>query len=213
MPLEFLPLAAARVASVCHRFSPQASSMVHPPFVARIRRLHDGQRRPLFGWFWEPSALPSSDALDALGIHRPAHGPQHRGDPAKAIAAIPGGHTNDVGGQRLAQPMGFYAPAQIVRDARDHSVEIRPVCINASRWDCTLEPVGDDTFAVRLGFRLTRGLSNKDGAEIVTSRRPAVRAAPTSRLPRWCNWRRPTPWMNRLGWLAAKPYRRSRLCG
>jgi error-prone DNA polymerase len=39
-----------------------------------------------------------------------------------------------------AQPMGFYAPAQIVRDARAHDVEVRPVCINASRWDCTLEP-------------------------------------------------------------------------
>jgi len=39
-----------------------------------------------------------------------------------------------------AQPMGFYAPAQIVRDAREHGVEVRPVCINESRWDCTLEP-------------------------------------------------------------------------
>jgi len=39
-----------------------------------------------------------------------------------------------------AQPMGFYAPAQIVRDARAHDVEVRPVCVNASRWDCTLEP-------------------------------------------------------------------------
>jgi error-prone DNA polymerase len=38
-----------------------------------------------------------------------------------------------------AQPMGFYAPAQLVRDARDHGVEVRPVCINESRWDCTLE--------------------------------------------------------------------------
>ena len=38
-----------------------------------------------------------------------------------------------------AQPMGFYAPAQIVRDAREHGVEIRPVCVNESRWDCTLE--------------------------------------------------------------------------
>jgi error-prone DNA polymerase len=69
-----------------------------------------------------------------------------------------------------AQPMGFYAPAQIVRDARDHGVEVRPVCINASRWDCTLEPIDDDTFAVRLGFRQVRGLSNKDGAEIVAAR-------------------------------------------
>jgi error-prone DNA polymerase len=69
-----------------------------------------------------------------------------------------------------AQPMGFYAPAQIVRDARDHGVDVRPVCINASRWDCTLEPVGDDEFAVRLGFRQVRGLANKDGAEIVAAR-------------------------------------------
>jgi DNA polymerase III alpha subunit len=38
-----------------------------------------------------------------------------------------------------AQPMGFYAPAQIVRDAAEHGVEIRPVCVNTSRWDCTLE--------------------------------------------------------------------------
>src|ERR1700750_2572608 len=69
-----------------------------------------------------------------------------------------------------AQPMGFYAPAQIVRDARDHDVEVRPVCINASRWDSTLEPVADDNFAVRLGFRQVRGLANKDGAEIVAAR-------------------------------------------
>ena len=40
-----------------------------------------------------------------------------------------------------AQPMGFYAPAQIVRDAREHGVEVRAVCVNASRWDCTLEGV------------------------------------------------------------------------
>src|SRR4029077_11030385 len=50
-----------------------------------------------------------------------------------------------------SQPMGFYAPAQIVRDAQAHGVEIRPVCANASRWDCTLELAGDDgRFAVRL---------------------------------------------------------------
>ncbi len=38
-----------------------------------------------------------------------------------------------------AQPMGFYAPAQIVRDAREHGVEVRPLCINASRWDVMVE--------------------------------------------------------------------------
>jgi error-prone DNA polymerase len=70
-----------------------------------------------------------------------------------------------------AQPMGFYAPAQIVRDARDHRVEVRPVCINASRWDCTLEPADrDDCFAVRLGLRMVRGLANADAATIVAVR-------------------------------------------
>ena len=70
-----------------------------------------------------------------------------------------------------AQPMGFYAPAQIVRDARDHGVEVRPVCINASRWDCTLEPTDiDDRFAVRLGLRMVRGLANVDAARILAAR-------------------------------------------
>jgi len=70
-----------------------------------------------------------------------------------------------------AQPMGFYAPAQIVRDAQEHGVEIRPICVNASRWDCTLEPTDDGgRFAVRLGFRTIRGLANGHAAAIVTQR-------------------------------------------
>ena len=69
-----------------------------------------------------------------------------------------------------AQPMGFYAPAQIVRDARDHGVEVRPPCVNASRWDCTLEKTGGRYLAVRLGLRQIRGLSNADGAKIVGAR-------------------------------------------
>ncbi|MBV9509352.1 MAG: error-prone DNA polymerase, partial [Caulobacteraceae bacterium] len=70
-----------------------------------------------------------------------------------------------------AQPMGFYAPAQIVRDAREHGVEVRPVCINASRWDSTLEPTDSpDRFAVRLGLRHVRGLSNVDAAKLVLAR-------------------------------------------
>ncbi|MCP1196826.1 OB-fold nucleic acid binding domain-containing protein, partial [Acetobacter senegalensis] len=67
---------------------------------------------------------------------------------------------------------GFYAPAQLVRDAREHGVEIRPVCVNASRWDSTLEgpesPNG--RFAVRLGMSLVKGLANDDAARIVAAR-------------------------------------------
>src|ERR1019366_183721 len=60
--------------------------------------------------------------------------------------------------------------AQIVRDARQHGVEVRPVCINASRWDSSLEPAEGRTLAVRLGLRMARGLSNEDGARIVAHR-------------------------------------------
>jgi error-prone DNA polymerase len=69
-----------------------------------------------------------------------------------------------------AQPMGFYAPAQIVRDARRHDVEVRPVDVNASCWDCTLEPMGENHFAVRLGMRMVRGLASDAAAAIVASR-------------------------------------------
>ena len=70
-----------------------------------------------------------------------------------------------------SQPMGFYAPAQIVGDCRRHGVEVRPVCINRSRWDCTLEPVGDgERHAVRLGMRMVRGLATADAAKITAAR-------------------------------------------
>ena len=70
-----------------------------------------------------------------------------------------------------SQPMGFYAPAQIVGDARAHGVEVRPVCINRSRWDCTLERIGNsDRHAVRLGFRRVKGFAVADAARIVAAR-------------------------------------------
>ena len=70
-----------------------------------------------------------------------------------------------------SQPMGFYAPAQIVRDARDHGVEVRPLCVNASHWDCTLEPTGDESrFAVRLGLRMVKGLANAHAAALIAAR-------------------------------------------
>jgi error-prone DNA polymerase len=109
-----------------------------------------------------------------------------------------------------AQPMGFYAPAQIVRDAREHNVEVRPVCVNASEWDCTMEdevpprakrgegdhakhgggvaleiaslplhhPSGGPppqprlgrNLPLRLGLRMTAGLSGKDAEKILAAR-------------------------------------------
>jgi len=78
-----------------------------------------------------------------------------------------------------SQPMGFYAPAQLIRDAREHGVKILPVDVNRSQWDCTLEEAPFDRtaidrrhesmrdviktkYAVRLGFRQVKGLSEDD---------------------------------------------------
>jgi len=70
-----------------------------------------------------------------------------------------------------AQPMGFYEPSSIVRDAKDHGVEVRPVDINRSRWDCTLEPKDQDgRLAVRLGFRLVHGFRDTEAAALVSGR-------------------------------------------
>jgi error-prone DNA polymerase len=80
-----------------------------------------------------------------------------------------------------SQPMGFYAPAQVVRDAQEHGVPIRPVCANASRWDCTLEPRGDGEggrgAAVRLGLRMVKGLANGHAAGLVAHRGEAPYAS------------------------------------
>jgi len=84
-----------------------------------------------------------------------------------------------------SQPMGFYAPAQLVRDARAHGVEVRPISVCDSDWDCTLESRAqraenntaqragdhtDDQPALRLGLRMVKGL-NEDAAERVVAAR------------------------------------------
>jgi len=70
-----------------------------------------------------------------------------------------------------SQPMGFYAPAQIVRDAREHGVEVREVDVNYSEWDCTLEPTSAGPVALRLGLRQVGGLQ-ADAAEQLVARKP-----------------------------------------
>ncbi|MCZ8184241.1 MAG: error-prone DNA polymerase [Beijerinckiaceae bacterium] len=69
-----------------------------------------------------------------------------------------------------SQPMGFYAPAQIVRDAREHGVEIRPVDINHSFWDNTLERDAQGALALRLGFRQVDGLQQAEAGRLVAAR-------------------------------------------
>ncbi len=72
-----------------------------------------------------------------------------------------------------SQPMGFYSPASIVRDAQKHGVQARPVRVDHSLWDCTLEPIHpepNETQAMRLGFRLVKGLRRESASSIVAAR-------------------------------------------
>ncbi|HTR50828.1 MAG TPA: error-prone DNA polymerase [Kofleriaceae bacterium] len=70
-----------------------------------------------------------------------------------------------------AQPMGFYSPATIVGDAQRHGLEVRPIDVEASAWDCTLEPSGDDfAFAVRMGLRWIKGIQLGEGERICAAR-------------------------------------------
>jgi error-prone DNA polymerase len=69
-----------------------------------------------------------------------------------------------------SQPMGFYAPAQLIRDARDHGVTVLPVDINQSDWDCTLEPLDSGVLALRLGLRMIRGLQRKPADAVLAAR-------------------------------------------
>jgi len=86
-----------------------------------------------------------------------------------------------------SQPMGFYAPAQIVRDAKEHGVDVRPVDVNYSDWDNTLEPLENDEgkFALRLGFRQVDGISKND-MEILMERRGAGYDTPDTLIRRTC---------------------------
>ncbi|HEU4341398.1 MAG TPA: error-prone DNA polymerase, partial [Candidatus Binatia bacterium] len=70
-----------------------------------------------------------------------------------------------------AQPMGFYAPATIVEDAKRHGVIVRPIDVTRSEWDCTLESCLDSAggFAVRMGLRYVKGLGETDGQKIASA--------------------------------------------
>lgn len=69
-----------------------------------------------------------------------------------------------------SQPMGFYAPAQLVRDAREHGVEVREVDVNFSMWDNSLERHDDGSLALRLGFRQVDGFREAWAGQIVAAR-------------------------------------------
>jgi error-prone DNA polymerase len=123
-----------------------------PEFIEAIVRQIQG-----FGEYGFPESHAASFALLAYTSSW-----LKRHEPAAFLAAL-----------LNSQPMGFYAPSQLVQDARRHQVEVRPVDIHASDWEATLEPAADNQPAVRLGFNMVRGLSCEAGARIEEARATA----------------------------------------
>jgi error-prone DNA polymerase len=131
------------------------------PFEARLvqgmlargyrREFAEGLYRQILG-FGEYGFPESHSASFALLVYASAWLKCHH--PAAFCAAL-----------LNSQPMGFYAPAQLVQDARRHGVDVRPPEVGASDWDCTLE-----ADAVRLGLRMVGGLSEAAAARIVAAR-------------------------------------------
>ena len=68
------------------------------------------------------------------------------------------------------QPMGFYSPAILIKDAQRHGLRVLPVDVTRSAWDCTVEPDKDNSPALRLGLRYARGLREETGRAIVSAR-------------------------------------------
>ncbi len=122
----------------------------------------DGVFRQILG-FGEYGFPESHSASFALLVYVSAWLKHHR--PAAFLAAL-----------LNSQPMGFYAPAQLVQDAQRHSVEVRPADVAASDWDCTLEPLhvpspeGQGGGAVRLGLRMVSGLPQAAAQRILEAR-------------------------------------------
>jgi error-prone DNA polymerase len=69
-----------------------------------------------------------------------------------------------------SQPMGFYSPSQLIQDARRHQVEVRPVCVNHSEWDCTLVLKDNGQHAMQLGFSRVKSFSQRSAERIVAAR-------------------------------------------
>jgi error-prone DNA polymerase len=75
-------------------------------------------------------------------------------------------------------PMGFYQPAEIVIDAREHGVEVRPVDVNHSQWDNLLEERGEKYYAIRLGFRQVTGMRQEDAETLIKARTVVKSSSP-----------------------------------
>jgi error-prone DNA polymerase len=110
--------------------------------------------------------LPADEGVQPIRFSRIARGQFRAVGVCVGVDQVPSSRGIRRGACSTVSRLGFYAPAQIVRDAQDHDVEVRPVDVNRSRWDCTLE---DGRRVLRLGMRMIKGLKERDGEAIATA--------------------------------------------
>ena len=121
---------------------PPSAATAHPPLRQEVHRRHARQRLRARLRRCAASSRSRASASTASRSPMPRASRCWSMSRPGSNAIIP---TSSPRALLNSQPMGFYAPAQIVRDARDHGVELRPVDVNHSVWDCTLEPAADGT--------------------------------------------------------------------
>jgi error-prone DNA polymerase len=68
------------------------------------------------------------------------------------------------------QPMGFYSPAVLIKDAQRHGLRVRPMDVQRSEWPCTLEPEQDGSLSLRIGFNYAKGLRQSSAIELLATR-------------------------------------------
>ena len=68
------------------------------------------------------------------------------------------------------QPMGFYSPAVLIKDAQRHGLRVRPMDVQRSEWLCTLEPEHDGSLSLRIGFNYAKGLRQSSANELLATR-------------------------------------------
>src|ERR1700749_2128050 len=71
------------------------------------------------------------------------------------------------------QPMGFYSPAVLVKDAQRHNLRVKPIDVQCSEWPCTIEHESDGSMSVRIGFRYAKRLRRQSAEALIESRRKA----------------------------------------
>ena len=169
---------AMKIALDAAKFSSDEANQLRKAMATfRSQREHRGARRTRWSGGWSSAATtPTSPSAASTRSRASANmaSPKATRRASRTSSTCRAGSSGNIRRPSPAallnsQPMGFYAPAQIVRDAREHGVEVREVDVNHSDWDCTLEDG-----ALRLGLRQVDGLQREAAERLVARGGPTA---------------------------------------